>query len=137
MRLKLFSIALVFAFLFCPCFVYCQQLDATEMSIYFDASEVSMRALAAGQEEPPMADVAAQHSLTEDKLEDIMMRGWQIPLSSQEQTVAEELKQKLSSPKGEKVTLADLDSMKQIAAERKMSFGQVCTIFVRMNSDLL
>ena len=138
MKGKLILSALILSlFLYLP-LAYCQELTSNELKIFYDASEYSLKAQIEGNNSDSLPqDFASQYGLTEEQLEDVMIRGWGIPLNATEEEVADELKKRLSGPKGEQMTPDDMDIMKELADKYGMSLGQVGSIFVRMNSDLL
>jgi hypothetical protein len=136
-RKLILSIVILSLFLYLP-FAYCQELTSNELKIFYDAVEYQLKAQVDGNSSDSLAqDFASQYGLAEDELADIMVEGYRIPLSATEERVADELKKRLSSPKGEQMTPDDMNIMKELANQYGMSLGQVGSIFIRMNSDLL
>ncbi len=111
-----------------------QELTTGELEIFYSMLEYGMNY---GGTELFAEDGTNNYGLTEDELEELMTRGYRMPLSNVEVMVADELKKQLSSPGGEEMNPEDLNIMMEMADEYGMRFGQVISIFVRMNSDLL
>ncbi len=128
---------LILSLFLCLPLAYCQELTSNELKIFYDATEYQLKAQASGSGNLSAQDFASQYGLTEEQLEDVMTRGWGIPLNATEEEVADELKKRLSSPGGENMTPDDMNIMKELANKYSMSLGQVGSIFIRMNSDLL
>jgi len=134
---RILSIVFLSLFLCLP-LAYCRELTSNDLKIFYDAVEYQLKAQIGGNNSDSLAqDFTSQYGLTEDELADIMVEGYRIPLSATEEKVADELKKRLSSPGGEKMTPDDMNIMKELAGKYGMSLGQVGSIFIRMNSDLL
>ena len=135
---RILSVLILSLFLCLP-LAYCRELTSNELKIFYDAAEYQLKAQTSGNNSDSLAqDFASQYGLTEDELADLMTEGYRIPLNATEEQVAEELKKRLSSPRGEKMmTSDDMNIMKELANKYGMSLGQVGSIFMRMNSDLL
>ncbi len=137
MKKKWILSILILSLFLCLPSAYCQALTSNELKIFYDATEYQLKAQVSGSGDLSAQNFASQYGLTEEQLEDVMVRGWGIPLNATEKEVAEELKRRLSSPSGEKMTPDDMNIMKELANKYGMSLGQVGTIFIRMNRDLL
>ena len=135
---RILSVLILSLFLCLP-LAYCRELTSNELKIFYDAAEYQLKAQIDGNNSDSLTqDFASQYGLTEDELADIMVEGYRIPLNAAEKEVAEELKRRLSSPRGEDImTQDDINIMKELADKYAMSLGQVGSIFIRMNSDLL
>lgn len=131
--------ALILSLFLCLTLAYCQDLTSNELKIFYDAVEYELKAQIDGNNSDSLAqDFASQYGLTEDELADIMVEGYRIPLNATEEKVADELKKRLSNPRGEKTMSSDdMNIMKELANRYGMMLGQVGSIFIRMNRDLL
>ena len=130
--------ALILSLFLCLPLAYCQELTSNELKIFYDATEYQLKAQIDGNNSDSLAqDFASQYGLTEDGLADLMAEGYRMPLNATEEMVADELKKRLSSPRGEQMTPDDMNIMKELADKYGMMLGQVGSIFIRMNSDLL
>lgn len=141
-RKRILSIVFLSLFLCLP-LAYCQELTSNELKIFYDAAEyeiniaeqvlagnnVSLDSLPGG--------FASRYGLTDEGLTDLVDRGERMPLTSTEEQVARELRERLSNPTGEEMHSADdIRVMKELANKYGMPLGQVGSIIVRMNSDL-
>ena len=130
--------ALILSLFLCLPLAYCQELTSKEAKIFYDAVECIVKAQVDGNNSDSVAqDFASQYGLAEDELADIMVEGYRIPLNATEEKVAVELKKRLSNPRGEKMTPDDMNIMKELANKYGLRLGQVGSIFIRMNRDLL
>ncbi len=143
MKEKRILCVLILSLFLCLPLAYCQELTSDELKIFYDAAEyeisIAEQVLAGDDDAIAKAEgFASRYGLTYEELTDLVDRGSGMSLTATEEQVARELRERLSDPKGEEMHSADdIRVMKELANKYGMPLGQVGSILVRMNSDLL
>ncbi len=143
MKKKYILITLILSLSLCLPLAYCQELTDQELKIFYDAAEyeVSIAEQVLAGDDVSLDSLpkgfASRYGLTDEELTDLVDRGSRMPLSAKEEEVADELEKRISVSIEKERTLDDINIMKELANKYGMSIGQVGSIFIRMNSDLL
>lgn len=144
MKKKWILSVLILSLFLCPPLAYCQELTSNELKIFYDAAEYEINIaeqVLAGNDvslDSLPGEFASRYGLTDEGVRDLVDRGERMPLTSTEEQVARELRERLSNPNGEEMYSADnIRVMKELANKYGMPLGQVGSIIVRMDSDFL
>jgi hypothetical protein len=119
--------------------VYGQELTDQERHIYYDAAwegvegdyQMAMNPSVVeddGYGKAMMDRLLTQNGITMEQLEDIVERGKQMPFTSAEEELAEEMDREIS---GELTPDGIMAALNNFADEYGMSIGQVCSVYLR------
>lgn len=133
-----FGVAIL-SLILCGFQVYGQELGEEELKIFYEevAWELNMvqdtqeEGMPEAKEAEKIREFASQYGLTREQLEDIMARGYNMPLTSREQEVASELKQTISALGASPLPNDVVGICRELADKYGMSFGQVGSIYGR------
>lgn len=118
--------------------VYSQELTEREKNILYDAmeQEISLEEqMMAGNNNPQVEDLATKYGLSEAEMQDIVTRAKNMPFTSSEKAVAEELRQELASLPEDSPNPEVPAILKELASRYNMRLGQVGLILLKIQGD--
>ena len=114
---------------------YCQELTEREKQIFYDGAELEMSItseMLEGNQQIEFAQVIGRYGITEEQLDDIIERGRKMPLSAEEERVAQDIREKLSPLPAGPLTEAELRILRDLSLKHGMRLGQVGSVLVRI-----
>ncbi|MBM3249315.1 MAG: hypothetical protein FJZ09_00505 [Candidatus Omnitrophica bacterium] len=124
----------VLTLILCLSLAYCQELTEKEKQVFYEVVEWEMESAADMSDEEAedaARGIAAKHGISYEQLQDVMTRGYNMPLTAQEEKVADEIKKRLSACGEYPETDILVKVCSEAAAKYRMPTGQAVSTYFR------